>query len=309
MRSKRATSQSWLHRWSRPIIAAIATTGAVVTAYLTITKLTGGETVCPVEGCDVVLNSPYATVFGQPLALFGFLAYVSMVIFAIAPLLISATDQRELRTKVEEWTGLLLFLGGTAMMVFSAYLMYVLAFRLQVPCIYCIASALFALSMFLLAIFGRTWQDIGQLLFSGIIVVTVVLVGTLAVYSNATVANSGSDTVPGESGPAITTTSGASEIALAEFLTESGAKMYGAWWCPHCHDQKQLFGKEAVEKIPYIECDPAGKQPQVEQCKAAGLQGYPTWKIKDQTLTGAQPLSKLADVAGYTGPRTFQNSP
>ena len=40
----------------------------------------------------------------------------------------------------------------------------------------------------------------------------------------------------------ITTSSGESEIALTQHLKQVGAKMYGAFWCPHCQEQKQLFG-------------------------------------------------------------------
>lgn len=58
-------------------MAGLATVGAVVTAYLTVIKFTQGSTVCPTKGCDIVLASSYATVFGLPLALFGFLAYTS----------------------------------------------------------------------------------------------------------------------------------------------------------------------------------------------------------------------------------------
>jgi uncharacterized membrane protein len=75
-------------------MAGIASIGAAVTAYLTYTKLTGNEAACPTSGCDIVLSSPYATVFGQPLALFGFLAYFSMIIFAIAPLLVGSPEQK-----------------------------------------------------------------------------------------------------------------------------------------------------------------------------------------------------------------------
>ena len=74
----RRNSIPWIHRRSRPIMAGIATVGAAVTAYLTAVKLTQGSAVCPTSGCDIVLSSPYATVFGLPLALFGFLAYASM---------------------------------------------------------------------------------------------------------------------------------------------------------------------------------------------------------------------------------------
>ena len=42
------------------------------------------------------------------------------------------------------------------------------------------------------------------------------------------------------------------EAQLAKHLTEEGAVMYGAYWCPHCSDQKQSFGK-AFKYIQYVE--------------------------------------------------------
>ena len=47
----------------------------------------------------------------------------------------------------------------------------------------------------------------------------------------------------------ITTTSAKAEIALAQHLLNIGAKEYVAWWCPHCHEQKLLFGKSAYQII------------------------------------------------------------
>ena len=88
---RRRKDLPWIHRYARPLIAGLATIGAVVTAYLTISAFTGNSTACPTKGCDIVLSSPYATVFGQPLALFGFLAYAGMVVLAIAPLLFART--------------------------------------------------------------------------------------------------------------------------------------------------------------------------------------------------------------------------
>ncbi|MFB2920694.1 vitamin K epoxide reductase family protein [Aerosakkonema funiforme] len=302
----RKRSTPWIHRWSRPITAGIATVGAIVTAYLTYTKFTGNEAACPTKGCDIVLSSPYATVFGLPLALFGFLAYASMVVFAIAPLVIKGN--RELRSKLENWTGLLLFLGGTAMMVFSGYLMYLLAFEIKAVCTYCIASALFSAMLFILALVGRDWQDIGQLFFTGILVSIIVLIGTLGVYANIKNPDIANRSVPGEAGLPITNISGAAEIALAAHLKQVGAKMYGAYWCPHCHEQKQLFGKEAFSQIGYIECDPKGKNPQPNLCQTAKVQSYPTWVINGQSVAGTQSLEKLAQMSGYTGARNFKNS-
>lgn len=307
--SRRTRRTPWLHRWSRYIITAIACVGAIVTGWLTYEKLTGGAAACPTEGCTQVLSSPYAEVFGIPLTIFGFLAYVGMGTMAIAPLLINPDVNKDLRVKLEEWTWLLLFVGGAAMTVFSGYLMYVLAFKLQAVCVYCISSATFSLSFLVLTLLGRSWADIGQLVFTGVIVAMVTLIGTLGVYAGV---NSPADPmadVPGQAGPAITTTSGPAEIALAQHLKDIDAKMFGAYWCPHCHDQKQLFGQEAVAIFPYVECAPDGKNPQTSLCQSLSDQvtGFPTWEINGQYYPGTRSLQELAQYSGYQGPTNFQN--
>jgi uncharacterized membrane protein len=50
-----------------------------------------------------------------------------MIVLAIAPLLVNATKHKKLRNKLEDYTGLLLFMGATAMLVFSGYLSNVLS--------------------------------------------------------------------------------------------------------------------------------------------------------------------------------------
>lgn len=302
MRSKRSTP--WIHRWSRPIMAGIATIGAVGTSYLTVVKLTQGTAACPTNGCDVVLSSPYATVFGLPLTLFGFLGYLSMIVFAVAPLLVNSPEQKKLRSNLEKLTRLLLFAGGTAMMVFSGYLMYLLAFVIKAVCIYCVASALLSTSLFVLALIGREWEDIGQLFFTGIVVGMLVFVGTLGVYAN--VNNPSATTEVGDY--AITTSSGAAEIALVQHLKQTGAKMYGAFTCPHCQNQKQLFGKEAASQLNYIECHPEGKNARPDLCQAANIQGFPTWEINGKFYQSEKTLQELADLSGYKGSRNFQNT-
>lgn len=70
----------------------------------------------------------------------------------------------------------------------------------------------------------------------------ITIIGTLAVYApiNNPTANR-SDNPYG-----IATTSSPANIELAKHLTAVNAKMYGAFWCVHCHEQKELFGQEAV---------------------------------------------------------------
>lgn len=322
----RRRSSPWIHRWSRLLIGAISIVGAILTAYLTVEKLTGGTVACTATdaaataaNCNDVLSSPYALVFGLPLALFGCLAYVSMAVFALAPLAVNLEQKKALRSKLEDWTWLLLFAGATAMTIFSGYLMYLLAFEIRAVCPYCIGSALFSVSMLVLTIIGRSWEDIGQIFFIGIVVGMVTLIGTLGVYANVgNVASSdgnctqialaprGVEPQPEIGGWEITTTSGEAEIALARHLKEVGAKKYSAYWCPHCYEQKQLFGKEAFSEINVVECAPDGKNGQPQVCRDAGVKGFPSWGINGELTSGVKTLEELADLSGYQGSREFK---
>ena len=305
----RRRSTPWIHRWSRTVMGAIAAIGVVETAYLTIAKFTTGSVICPTSGCDKVLNSPYATVFGTvPLSLLGCLAYLSIAILALAPKAVNPNTNKGLHSQLENKTWQALFIITAAMVIFSSYLMYLMAFEIKELCIYCISSAVLSLSLFVLVLVGREWEDIGQLVFTGILVAMVSAIGALGLY-NSVRSPAASVSTPGIVAPAVTTTSGPAQLALVRHLREIGAKEYGAYWCPHCHDQKMLFGKEAGAIIDYVECDPRGQNSRAQMCQAAAanVKGFPTWEIKGQFYSGTQSLEKLADLSGYTGPRNFQN--
>ncbi|MGD1858205.1 MAG: vitamin K epoxide reductase family protein [Leptolyngbyaceae cyanobacterium] len=304
---RRRKENRGIYRWSRPAIGAIATVGALGTAYLTVIKLMGNSAACPVKGCDQVLTSEYADVFGIPLTLFGCLAYLSMVALSLGPLLVNGDSSREQRQKLEDTTWPLLFIGATGMMVFSGYLMYVLATELKAACLYCIVSASLTVLMFLLTLLGRQWEDQGALVFRGFIMGVVTLVATLGMYS-LSINGPAATASGGNTGPAITSTSGTAEVALAQHLSDVGAKMYGAYWCPHCFDQKQLFGKEAKEYMPYIECADDGADSQTALCRSVPeITGFPTWEVNGEFLPGTQTLTTLAEASGYDGPTDFKN--
>lgn len=323
---RRRRSLPWIYRWSRPIIGAIAIAGAILTAYLTITKLTGTSPVCSAEaagaGCGGVLDSDYATVFGLPLSLFGCLAYLSMAAFALVPLGISSETQKKLKQQIENATWWLLLAGSIAMVVFSGYLMYILATELKTLCPYCIGSATFSLSLLILTLTGRDWEDLGQMMFTGVIVSLLTIVATLGIYSGINgdaLANEIVDPADGKiaivepQGPyvapygwEITSISGDAEIALAKHLTDLGVKEYGAYWCPHCYEQKQLFGKEAFAELNYIECAPEGKNPQPDVCTAAKIQSFPTWEINGKLEPGIKTPEELAKITNYQGNKDFK---
>jgi hypothetical protein len=86
--------------------------------------------------------------------------------------------------------------------------------------------------------------------------------------------------------------------AFAHCLNASGTRMYGAWWCPHCADQKEEFGS-AFEYVNYTECSPEGKRTTNEQCKQAGIKRFPTWQFADGArIEGVLPLSRLSQRSG-----------
>jgi hypothetical protein len=105
----------------------------------------------------------------------------------------------------------------------------------------------------------------------------------------------------------IATSSGASEMSLAEHLTATGAKMYGAHWCKYCSAQKHLFGREAWQKVTYIECDRGGQNPNPGACNQAGVRSFPTWKINGSSYVGQMSLFRLAKLSGYKGATNFRN--
>ena len=83
--------------------------------------------------------------------------------------------------------------------------------------------------------------------------------------------------------------------ALATCIKDSGATFYGAFWCPHCQEQKKMFGS-AADLLPYVECSLPNGQGQNQTCTDAGVESYPTWQFADDSrLNGTQSLATLAE--------------
>jgi glutaredoxin len=84
-------------------------------------------------------------------------------------------------------------------------------------------------------------------------------------------------------------------------LAKTDAKFYGASWCPHCTQQKTIFGSSA-SRLPYIECSPAGRKgPEATVCKKLNIRTYPTWIINGQRREGILTAEDLAQYSGFEG--------
>ena len=72
-------------------------------------------------------------------------------------------------------------------------------------------------------------------------------------------------------------------LELTQHLKAMGAKLYGAWTCPACLKQMNLFGKQA------------------RACNAAKIRAYPTWVVPDgRRKVGVQSLDALSRWSGLT---------
>src|SRR4029077_7057125 len=90
--------------------------------------------------------------------------------------------------------------------------------------------------------------------------------------------------------------------AFAQCLAAKPAKMYGAYWCPHCADQKAMF-ESSFHYVPYVECGVPGSRDEAQVCKDAGIKHFPTWEfVGGERLEGTQSLQFLGTKTGCTLP-------
>jgi len=99
----------------------------------------------------------------------------------------------------------------------------------------------------------------------------------------------------GTLGEAVSPSTG-EQLQLAKELKRLGAIFYGAWWCSHCFHQKNLFGTEAGQQLPYVECDKNAEGR--DRCRQAGVKAFPTWVLGEKRSEGVMSLKELRSWAG-----------
>ena len=293
-------------KWARIAMAVLATVGVIDTGSITL-KRWGvlGNLSCPMgaDGCDKVLNSAWGTLFGSvPLSLLGLLAYGSVLLLALLPLLPGLQENKADLSR-RTWWGL--FSASLGMAVFSGVLLGLMVLKIKAFCFFCVLSAVLSLLLFVLSVVGGGWDDLGQLVFRGILLALAVLMGGL-IWASVVDPDRPEAAVTAQGvAPLVTGTSTPVALDLADHLTAAGAVMYSAYWCPHCHEQKELFGKQASDQLQVVECAPDGRNNQADLCRSKGLTGFPSWEINGEIDSGVKPLSELADLSGYQGNRDF----
>jgi uncharacterized membrane protein/glutaredoxin len=266
-------------------LLAISCVGIALTAYLTWAAFSGGAVRgCSAGGgCDVVLTSRWATLFGLPTAFWGLLAYIGLAAIAFV--------RRADTHWFYAWTAA--FFG----VCYSVYLTTVSLTILRSTCPYCLTSLGLMTAALALVVLQRPSQ-IAHRSWLGLVASRGALAAVVILLLHANYVAPQAEPI-GPEDPEIR--------ALAEHLDEQGALFYGASWCPHCQEQKRLFGASA-SRLPYIECSPAGPNtPQAPSCNSAGVQSYPTWIINGRAFVGeVLSLAQLAEATGFPGADKFK---
>ncbi|MCP5150644.1 MAG: vitamin K epoxide reductase family protein [Ectothiorhodospiraceae bacterium] len=259
-------------------VLVLVAAGVVLTAYLTGVAWFGAHPLYCGEGsgCDVVQASRWSRLLGVPMSAWGLLTYA----------LIGGLVWRARRRPGAWRLALLVAVCGLAV---SVYLTAVSVMEIEATCGYCLASLGLMTAIVLLLVASRPaglvrtrWLELAAAPASAAVVVVV----ALHMHFSGLF-----DPAAGPEQPRLR--------ALAEHLTASGAKFYGAYWCPHCQDQKKLFGASA-ERLPYVECSPEGRGgPQSAACGLAGVRDYPSWDIGGRRYGGVLEIPLLERLSDF----------
>jgi uncharacterized membrane protein/glutaredoxin len=255
------------------LLAGLSAAGFAIAAYLAWLKWTASTAAFCLSGggCDIVQSSRYGTLLGAPTALWGALLYAAIGTLAVWGL--GAGRWAWAFNLAAAGVGVSIYLTALSLLVIRA------------TCAYCLASG-----ALMLVILLRLWwrragvsggrRKLGSLIAGAVAAAVLVPFGMAFIFAMPPSVGAGS------------------AEALARHLRESGAVMYGAYWCPHCSEQKALFG-EAAKDLPYVECDPGGVNPRPDLCEKAGVKSFPTWVIGKERREGVQSLAELAELSKF----------
>ena len=256
-------------------LLALAGAGVLLTAYLLVVHLSGGDMLFCTQGssCDVVQESRWATLLGLPMALWGMGLYAALA-------LVAGTGA----SAVTRWRRL--FSLALIGVLVSVYLTTVGWVTLEALCGWCLASLALLLVIFVWVVLKRPGQTPASGWSRWLAMHAIVLLPALALMAAA---QAGWLSPPDD--PRLE--------PLAQHLRDSGAKFYGTFWCPECQKQKRRFGRSADE-LPYVECATNGRNgPMAFVCAQQGIEQYPTWIIRGQRYPGLLEPAELARHARF----------
>ncbi len=137
----------------RQAIALLALVGLFVALYLWLHALGfGGAIKCGASGaCETVQTSPWAVFLGLPVAFYGVVGYLAVLIVALVSLRPAALGQ-------PGWDRLQLWLASIGV-IFTAYLTYVELFLIHAICRWCVGSAVIITLIWMVSVLALRRSD------------------------------------------------------------------------------------------------------------------------------------------------------
>ncbi|MCU1291036.1 MAG: conserved rane protein of unknown function [Acidobacteria bacterium] len=132
-----------------PLLAAIvALAGLADSIYLTVHHYTAEPVPCSIiSGCEQVLTSSYAELYGIPTAAFGIAAYLTAFVLAI----LAAFG----KTQAWKMFGALV----AVMAIFTGWLIYLQAYIIEAFCQFCLISAATTLTLLIIFLISRFFRS------------------------------------------------------------------------------------------------------------------------------------------------------
>lgn len=256
----------------------LALAGIALTAYLTFVAWFGEHPAyCGADtDCGLVQQSRWSTLLALPTSFWGLLTYGLL-----------ARLVWRLRTRPSSWRFALTVAAIGAGV--SWYLTAVSVFLIEATCFYCLTSFAIANALLILVLLRRpahmpehAWsKSLPVPVGSAAVIVFVLFLHFSGLF----------DPAAGPEKPYLK--------ALAIHLRESGARFYGAYWCPSCQKQKALF-EASASRLPYVECTPNGRNGVHNfACVSNQIKDYPTWIIDGRRHTGVLPADELARLSSF----------
>jgi uncharacterized membrane protein len=132
------------------LTACAALLGGLVALYLSLHALGVSSLVCPVAGCDRVQSSPYAKLWGVPIAVLGLGFFVSTLLLAITGLWFD-------RIRGVPMTGVLVCVSSLGVLAYLP-LLYLEVWVIGAVCFWCLVTNLAALVMLLFSCIAHEWR-------------------------------------------------------------------------------------------------------------------------------------------------------
>ncbi len=131
------------NKYIPPLIAVLAFLGFLVATYLTILHYKNALPPCAItKGCETVLTSKFATIFGIPIALLGSIFYTSVIAICI----LFYHNSKKIYSRA-------IFLIASAGIAVSILLFYIQLAIIKNFCQYCVLSEVINFSIFFLSYF------------------------------------------------------------------------------------------------------------------------------------------------------------